>query len=116
MLSAKQCIYSDIFGFILCFSRNIQTWPIRKRIFINLHPELELVYDLFYLFENDGFTESDVRWINNQGRMYADSYASGCAFLGMSVLPKICELIDLIPCELLHLLTVDKKKFEIHGS
>lgn len=108
--SRKQIIYGEILESILPYARNVQTWSTWRRVFTNLHAELELVHNLGRLIVYPEFRDSDVYWLNTQ----ANNYVRQCSHSPNlhpeceRIRPLLMELIVLIPNEILHKVTASE--------
>ncbi len=99
--SRKQFIYAEILDRLLPFTRNVQTWGVWRRVFLNLYSELELVHNIGQLIIYSEFRIYDIYWLNAQ----ANNYIYECkrnpimhtSYNEISLLLE--ELISLVPAE-----------------
>ena len=102
-MKSKREIYLDMIRDAVIQSRNAATLTMLQRT-LNKSPyyELELVHNLFNSLDNEGFTEHDIYFLNNQAKWYLENCNEKLSPLYTENKKRIESLFSMVPSKRLN--------------
>lgn len=97
-MSRKQEIYRELLGLSLPLIRNYQTLNFWAKAFNKTcYYESELVHNLYVSILDEGFTDHDIYFLNQQAKWYLDNCSSNVSPNYEKIKDLIEELENLVP-------------------